>query len=192
MVNDDFEILSFKSPAKWEAWLAKNHAKSEGVWLRLSKKDATEKTLSNAEALDGALCFGWIDSRKEKFDAESWLQRFTPRRPKSIWSKRNVENCERLIKEKKMRAAGLRQIEKAKADGRWSAAYDAASESKIPDDLLEILSKNKKAMAFFRTLSKANLYAITWRLQTAKKVETREKRIIMIVSMLENGETFHA
>ena len=191
MVNDDLEIISFKSLDKWESWLAKNHSKSEGVWLRLSKKDSSEKTISYAEALDGALCFGWIDGRKEKFDTESWLQRFTPRRPKSIWSKRNIEHTERLIKAKKMRSAGLHQIEKAKEDGRWSAAYDAPSESKVPEDFLKALEKNKKAEAFFKTLNKANTYAIVWRLQTAKKPETREKRVKTIIEMLGKGEKFH-
>ena len=191
MVNDELKIVSFKSLAKWELWLAKNHAKSEGVWLRLFKKDASAKTVSYTEALDGALCYGWIDGRKEKFDAASWLQRFTPRRPKSIWSKRNIEHTERLIKAKRMRAAGLHQIESAKEDGRWGAAYDAPSESKVPEDFLKALGKYKKAKMFFETLNKANLYSISWRLQTAKKPETREKRIKTIIEMLEKGDKFH-
>ncbi len=191
MVDDDLKIISFKSLDKWESWLAKNHAKSDGVWLRLSKKDSLEKTISYAEALDGALCFGWIDGRKERLDEDFWLQRFTPRRPKSMWSKRNIEHVERLIKAKRMKAPGLRQIESAREDGRWGAAYEAASESKVPEDFLKVLRKNKRANAFFKTLKKSDIYSITWRLQTAKKQETRDKRIKTIIEMLENGAKFH-
>lgn len=191
MVVDDLNIISFKSLDKWESWLTKNHTKSPGVWLRIAKAGSSAKTITYAEALEGALCYGWIDGRKEKFDSESWLQRFTPRRPKSIWSKRNVEHAERLIKTGKMRAAGLHEIERAKADGRWEAAYDSSSETEIPDDFLKALAKNRKAKKFFDTLNKTNLYAITWRLQTAKKPETREKRIKMIIEALEAGVTFH-
>lgn len=191
MVIDDLKIVSFTSVSKWELWLKENHTKSPGVWLRISKVGSPEKTVTYAEALDGALCYGWIDGRKEKFDEESWLQRFTPRRPKSIWSKRNIEHAERLVKARKMRAAGLQQIEEAKADGRWEAAYDSPGESKIPDDFLKALARNAKAKKFFKTLNKTNLYAIAWRLQTAKKPETREKRIKAIIEALEAGVTFH-
>lgn len=191
MVDDDLKTISFKSLDKWESWLTKNHTKSPGVWLRIAKVGSSQKTISYAEALDGALCYGWIDGRKEKFDTESWLQRFTPRRSKSIWSKRNIEHAERLVKAKRMRPAGLHEIERAKADGRWEAAYDSPGEAKVPDDFLKALAKNRKAKKFFATLSKTNVYSIVWRLQTAKKPETREKRIKMIIEMLESGITFH-
>ena len=189
--KDGLEIITFESLDQWERWLAKNHAKSNGIWLRIFKKNSSTRTISYAEALDGALCYGWIDGQKDKYDAYSWLQRFTPRRPKSIWSKRNIEHIERLIKVKKIKIAGLREIEKAKEDGRWSAAYDSPSNSEVPDDFLKALARNKKAKAFFDTLNKANLYSITWRLQTAKKSETREKRMKAIIEQLAQNIKFN-
>ena len=189
--QDGLEIITFESLDQWERWLAKNHAKSSGIWLRIFKKNSLKRTISYAEALDGALCYGWIDGQKDKYDADSWLQRFTPRRPKSIWSKRNIEHTERLIKVKRIKVAGFREIEKAKEDGRWGAAYDSPSNSKVPDDFLKALARNKKAKAFFDTLNKANLYSITWRLQTAKKSETREKRMKAIIEQLAQNIKFH-
>lgn len=148
-------------------------------------------TVSYAQALDVSLCFGWIDGQKKPYDESSWLQKFTPRRPKSGWSKKNTEHAERLIKSGEMTAAGLKEIDAAKADGRWKAAYDSFGNSKVPDDFLKELAQNKKAKAFFDTLSKANLYSIAYRLQTAKKPETREKRKKMIIAMLAREEKFH-
>ena len=141
--------------------------------------------------MDEALCYGWIDGQANKFDDESWIQKFTPRRAGSIWSKRNIANVERLMKLEKMKPAGLDEVAKAKADGRWARAYDSPKEMQIPDDFMKALSKNKKAKAFFDTLNKTNKYAIGWRLQTAKKPETKEKRIKAIVEMLSKEQKFH-
>lgn len=185
-------ILPFATTRKWTAWLAKNHAKSNGIWLQFFKKDSGVPSVTYAGALDEALCFGWIDGQLKKYDAHSWLHRFTPRRPRSMWSKRNTEHVARLIGECRMKPAGLAQVEQAKADGRWSIAYDSRSTMTIPDDFLKQLSKNKKARTCFDTLNKANVYSIAWRLQTAKKPETREKRMVALLAMLAKGETIHA
>ena len=187
----DAPVESFADESAWGKWLATNHEKSDGIWLRIFKKESGVKTVTYAEALDEALCYGWIDGQKKPFDGDSWLQKFTPRRARSIWSKRNIEHIERLTNEKRMKAAGLRAFEEAKKDGRLALAYDSPSNSAIPDDFLLLLENNKKAKAFFDSLNKANKYAITWRLQTAKKPETREKRMNMILEMLAKGEKFH-
>ena len=187
----DAPAESFASKSRWGKWLAANHEKSDGIWLRIFKKESGVKTITYAEALDEALCYGWIDGQKKTFDGDSWIQKFTPRRARSIWSKRNIEHIERLTNEKRMKAAGLKAFEDAKKDGRLDAAYDSPSNSTPPDDFLKLLEKNKKAKAFFDSLNKANKYAITWRLQTAKKPETREKRMNTILEMLAKGEKFH-
>jgi len=184
-------IKSFASANAWEKWLAANHAKSDGIWLCIFNKESGKKTVTYAEALDEALCYGWIDGQKKKHDDESWLQKFTPRRARSIWSKRNIEHIERLNNEKRMKAAGLKAFEEARSDGRLDAAYDSPSNATIPDDFLKLLEKNKKAKDLFDTLNKTNKYAISWRLQTAKKPETREKRMKAILDMLAKGEKFH-
>ena len=184
-------VLSFKTPKQFEKWLGKNHATSNGIWLRLFKKDSGEKTITHSEALDEALCYGWIDGQADKYDDISWIQKFTPRRSKSIWSKRNTSHIERLVSLGKMHPAGLAEVDKAKADGRWEKAYDSPSEMNIPGDFMKALSKNKKAKLFFETLNKTNKYSIGWRLQTAKKPETREKRMKAIIEMLSKGEKFH-
>ena len=184
-------IKSFSSHEKWEAWLSKNHNDPIGIWLRMFKKDSGIKSVRYAEALDVALCYGWIDGQAKKHDTDSWIQKFTPRRKRSIWSKRNQEHVARLIKEKKMTAMGLKEIEAAKADGRWDQAYDSPANMKIPEDFLKALSKNKKAEAFFKTLSKSNTYAIAWKLQTAKKPETRERRMKLLLDMLAKEEKLH-
>jgi uncharacterized protein YdeI (YjbR/CyaY-like superfamily) len=188
----DLPVLSFPSPAKWNAWLKKNHVKAnEGIWLRIFKKDSGEKSVTYDEALDEALCYGWIDGLKKSFDERSWIQKFTPRRPRSIWSKRNQDHVARLIKEKRMQPAGLKQIDAAKNDGRWEQAYDSQAQMEVPADFLAKLKKNKQAHAFFKTLNKANTYAIAWRLQTAKKPETRERRMEAILEMMRRGEKLH-
>lgn len=187
----EMQVVSFASAEEWRKWIAEHHAKSNGVWLRLYKKDSGEKTVSYAEALEEALCYGWIDGQVNKYDATSYIQKFTPRRPKSIWSKRNTEKAERLIQEGKMGKAGMHQVELAKADGRWQQAYDSYKNMKVPEDFLQLLSKNEKAKTFFDGLNKANLYAIAWRLQTAKKPETREKRLKEILQMMSEGKKFH-
>jgi uncharacterized protein YdeI (YjbR/CyaY-like superfamily) len=185
------QIIGFDSSDKWERWLAQHHASVEGIWLRIFKKDSGEKTVSYDEALDEALCYGWIDGQKKTYDARSWLQKFTPRRSKSIWSKRNREHVARLVKSKKMQPAGLKEVESAKKDGRWDAAYDSPSNADAPKDFLAELARNKKAKAFFETLNKTNRYAIVWRLQTAKKPETRARRLKEILSMMAEGKQFH-
>lgn len=184
-------IKSFSSARNWETWLATNHTKSDGLRIQFFKKHSGTKTITYAEALDVALCYGWIDGQAYPFDKDSWLQKFTPRRAKSMWSKRNQEHVARLIKVGKMKPAGLKVVEAAKADGRWEQAYDSPSNMKMPDDFLRALAKNKKAEAFFKTLNKTNTYAIAWRLQTAKKPETREKRMEMLLEMMAKGEKLH-
>ncbi len=184
-------ILSFASPMEWEQWLAINYTNTTGIWLRFFKKGSAISSVTYAEALDEALCYGWIDGQKKTYDEQSYLNKFTPRRAKSIWSKKNIEHVERLHKQGKMKPNGIKEIELAKADGRWDNAYDSPSNMKVPEDFLQRLSKNKKAKAFFDTLNKTNTYAITWRLQTAKKAETREKRMQQLIEMLSQGKKFH-
>jgi uncharacterized protein YdeI (YjbR/CyaY-like superfamily) len=185
------ETRSFPTSAEFRKWLKKNHDESVGIWLRIWKISAETPSLTYAEALDEALCFGWIDGQKKAYDSKSWLQKFTPRKSRSQWSKKNTEHAARLIKTKKMTTSGLREIQAAKSDGRWKAANDSFSTAKVPEDFLKALAKNKKAKAFFETLNKTNLYSICYRLQTAKKAETRERRIKDIIKMLGRGEKFH-
>jgi uncharacterized protein YdeI (YjbR/CyaY-like superfamily) len=191
MPTDNLPVISFESSAEWEEWLAVNHAQSTGVWIRMFKKATGIASITYAEALDEALCYGWIDGQKNKYDDESWLQRFTPRRASSIWSKINTQHVERLVKAGKMKAAGMKEVEAAKRDGRWQRAYESHKNMSIPEDFLKELEKDAKAGAFFETLNKTNLYAIAFRLQTAKKPETREKRMRAILEMLSKGEKFH-
>lgn len=190
--QNDLQIILFGRSKEWEDWLEQNHADTKGIWLRLSKKNSGISSVTYSEALEVALCYGWIDGQAKKYDEHSYLQKFTPRRPQSIWSKRNIEHIKRLIKEGKMKLSGLKEAEKAKADGRWERAYDSPGNMVLPEDFLRELSKSKKAEAFFESLSKTNKYSIAWRLQTAKKPETREKRMKAILEMLERGEKFHA
>jgi uncharacterized protein YdeI (YjbR/CyaY-like superfamily) len=185
------KTLTFKSSAAFRGWLEKNHARSDRIWLRMFKKDSGRKSISHAKALDQALCYGWIDGQTKPCDARSWLQKFTPRRTKSKWSRLNTEHVERLTKTGQMTRAGLAAVEAAKADGRWQAAYDSSRNATPPDDFLTALNKNKKAKSFFATLNRANVYAIVYRLQTAKKSETRERRLQAILAMLERGEQFN-
>jgi len=181
----------FASEKAWQTWLTNNHDKSNGVLLVFAKKNANNQTVSYAEALNVALCYGWIDGQKKSYDEQYWIQKFVPRQAKSIWSKKNIEHTERLIKEGKMQPAGLKAIEAAKANGTWEKAYDAQSKMTVPEDFLKALQKNKKANAFFKTLNRTNLFSIAFRLQTAKKEETRQKRIAKIIEMLEREEKFH-
>ena len=184
-------MLTFASTKEFTSWMAKHHKVSAGIWLKHFKVKSGTPTITYAEALDVALCYGWIDGQKKAFDAESWLQKFTPRRPKSIWSKRNKEHVARLEKSGRMKAAGLKEVKAAKADGRWEQAYDSPRNITVPKDFLNELTKNKKAEVFFKTLNKTNIYSIAWRLQTAKKPETRSKRMKTILEMLKKGEKFH-
>lgn len=184
-------IIEFETAEAFETWLLENHDNSNGLWLKIFKKNSGKKTISYAEALDVALCYGWIDGQKQAHDEQAWLQKFCPRRAKSIWSKINIGHVERLINERRMRPAGLQAVERAKADGSWEKAYDSPTQMTIPEDFIKELSKNKKAEAFFMGLNKTNLFSIGFRLQTAKKQETREKRMKEIIEMLAKGEKFH-
>lgn len=186
-----FPIVSFKNADELRLWLEKNHKTSNGMWLRFFKKNSSTPTVKYSEAVEEALCFGWIDSQVQKYDEESYLQKFTPRRSKSIWSKINTARVEQLIEDGRMKPAGLKEVELAKQDGRWEKAYHPPSAAIIPEDFLKELSKNKKAKECFERLNKTNTYAIFWRLSTAKNPETRSKRIEAIISMLSKGETFH-
>lgn len=187
----ELSMLSFATQKQFEEWLAKYFDKEEGLWLRFYKKDSGEKSITYQEALDEALCYGWIDGQLKTYDEQSFLRKFTPRRPKSIWSKRNMEHIERLTSLGKMKTSGIEKVEAAKADGNWEAAYDSPSNMTIPEDFLGELEKDKKAKTFFESLNKANKYAIAWRLQTAKKPETRAKRMNVILEMLAKEEKFH-
>jgi len=182
---------SFASPAAFSAWLAKNHADSEGVWLKLAKKASKTKSITYAEAVDVALCWGWIDGQKQTAEDGFWLQKVTPRRPKSIWSQINCKKALALIDAGQMRASGLAEVERAKADGRWKSAYASAKSSSVPPDLSAALAKNARARKFFETLEARNRYAILWRIGQAKKAETRAARIAKFVSMLANHEKLH-
>lgn len=191
MATTEQPIKSFSSPAVFERWLAKNYALSNGIWIKFAKKATGVKSVYYADALDVALCYGWIDGQSKVFDETYYLQRFTPRRARSMWSKRNIEHVARLIKEGRMKPAGQAQVDLAKADGRWEAAYDSPKNMTVPDDFMAAVKKHKKAHAFFITLNKTNVYAISWRLQTAKKPETRVRRFEALLDMLKKGEKFH-
>lgn len=187
----DLQVLLFSNQEGWRAWLEENHKQPQGVWLKHAKKSSGKKSVSYQEALEEALCYGWIDSQKQSYDTDYYLQKFTARGPKSVWSKVNVGKIEALITEGKMRPAGLAAVDLAKQDGRWEAAYDSASANKIPEDFLAELDKNPEAKKFFATLNKANVYAFSWRIQTAKKPETRKARIEKFIGMLNRNEKLH-
>jgi uncharacterized protein YdeI (YjbR/CyaY-like superfamily) len=191
MATTELAILPFKNTQAFATWLAKNHATSPGIWMQIYKKGSGTATITYAEALDEALCWGWIDSQKRSLDATAYLQRFGPRRPKSIWSKVNQTHIARLTQEGRMQPRGVEQVKSAKADGRWERAYDSPKDMSMPRDFLAALSRHKKAAIFFKTLNKTNTYAIAWRLHTAKKPETRARRMEAIILMLEKGETLH-
>jgi uncharacterized protein YdeI (YjbR/CyaY-like superfamily) len=184
--------LAFATPSELRRWFAKNHANAPELWLRLYKKDSGVATVTYAQALDQALCYGWIDAIKKSYDADSWVQRFCPRSARSRWSKINIQHAERLIRSGKMAAPGLAAVRAAKKDGRWGEAYDSPKTAEVPKDFLAALKKSKRAHAFFKTLDRANLYAITYRLQSCKKAETRDRWIARILEMLKNGEVFHS
>ena len=191
MGTNNLETIFFESTHYWQNWLEKNHKNPVGIWLKFAKKESGIISVTYDEALKIALCWGWIDGQKKSFDNLYWLQKFTARSPKSIWSKRNCEIVTQLIAEGKMQPAGLEKIESAKKDGRWEKAYDSPKNRVIPADFLKELANNKAAETFFKTLNKTNIYAITWRLQTAKKPETREKQMKKILEMLTNKKSFH-
>ncbi|KAF1708011.1 YdeI/OmpD-associated family protein [Pseudoxanthomonas sacheonensis] len=187
---DDLPIQHFEDRTSWEKWLVAN-AGGKGIWLRIAKKDSGIASVNYAQALEVALCHGWIDGQKRGYDEKFFLQRFTPRRPRSLWSKINIEHAERLIAAGRMRSGGLREIEAAKADGRWEAAYHSFSNMEVPVELAAALKKNKQAQAFFDQLDKTNRYSFCWRVHTAKKPETRLARAEKFVEMLAKGEKIH-
>ncbi|HEV8548713.1 MAG TPA: YdeI/OmpD-associated family protein [Polyangiaceae bacterium] len=182
--------LGFATAAAFETWLKKHHARSGGLRLRLAKKGG-EPSVSYAQAVEVALAWGWIDGHKQSLGRTHWIQRFTPRAAKSPWSKLNCQKAEALIAAKKMKAPGLAEVERAKADGRWERAYDSPKTSSVPDDLAQALAKNKRADAFFATLDRANRYAILYRVHDAKKAETRAARIAQFVALCARGEVLH-
>lgn len=185
-------ILTVSSAERWEAWLLAHHERTpEGVWLRIFKKASGRKSPTYSDAVDIALCFGWIDGQAKSHDDESKVQRFTPRRARSVWSKLNTQRVERLLQAGRMQPAGLAEVDAAKRDGRWDRAYEPPSTATVPDDFLTELARNKKAEAFFRTLNKRNTYPIAYRLQSAKTPETRAKRVKNIIEMLQRGEKFY-
>jgi len=191
MSVDQDPRLSFPSRAAWEAWLEQHHARSSGVWLMIAKQGSGIVTVTYADAIDGALCWGWIDGQKGKLDDDHWLQRFTPRRPRSRWSRINRERAAALIARGEMRAAGLSEVERAKADGRWEAAYHAQSTAQVPEDLRRELANDDAAREFFETLDSANRYAILYRLHDAKRPETRARRLAKFVAMLAAHQKIH-
>ena len=192
MAAPELPVEHFADASAWEHWLER-HSQSPGVWLKIAKKDAGIPSVTYTEALDVALCHGWIDGQKKAFDARFFLQRFTPRRARSTWSKINVARIGTLTAAGRMHPAGLREVDAAKADGRWEAAYDGSSSMVVPPELEEALAlaKNRKAKAFFDTLDRTNRYAVCWRVQTAVKPETRRARVEKLVAMLARGEKIH-
>lgn len=187
----DYEIVEFDNQAAFRAWLAKNGKDVAGIWLRIYKKGSGVSTVTYAQAVDEALCFGWIDGQKKGYDELSFLQKFTPRRPKSMWSKTNIANVERLTVAGLMTDAGLQEVRNAQTDGRWANAYDKPSEIQVPQFFLEMLQQHLKAQAFYGELNRANTYAIAWRLQTAKTEATRLKRAEKLIAMLDAGQKIH-
>ncbi len=188
---DEIPIMRFRDRRQWKDWLEKNHDSSSGLWLRLAKKGSARQSISYAEALEVALCYGWIDAQKKPESDDAWLQKFSPRSKQSIWSKINRGKALALIDSGHMQPAGLEQIARAKKDGRWEAAYDSPSTASVPADFQIALDANPRARKFFEALDRANRYAFLFRVQTPKKPETRRKRIEQFIHMLDNGEKLH-
>jgi uncharacterized protein YdeI (YjbR/CyaY-like superfamily) len=191
MPQGDLPVVGFADAAAWESWLSREHAVSAGVWLKIPRKDSAAPGPGYADALAVALCYGWIDGQKGRLDGDYWLQRFTPRKPGSRWSKINTDKAAELIEAGRMQPAGLREVELARADGRWEAAYEGQRSMAVPEDLAAELARNDAARAFFETLSGANRYAILYRIGDAKRPQTRAKRIATFVEMLAARETIH-
>jgi uncharacterized protein YdeI (YjbR/CyaY-like superfamily) len=190
-VKRDLPVFAFESQRAWDAWLASQPARSKGLWLKLAKKSSGIASVSKADAIDTALCHGWIDGQLDSFDDDFWLIRFTPRQASSKWSEKNRIRALELIELKRMRPAGLEQIERAKQDGRWDTAYAPQSTAQVPEDLRAALARNKKAKSFFETLDGHNRYAILYRLHDAKKAETRAARLEKFMTMLAEGKTIY-
>lgn len=189
--SDDVPIIAFETQQDWEAWLSAHHADVQTLWIKFAKKKTGVPSVTYAEAVESALCYGWIDGQAAAFDEGYWLQRFTPRRAKSIWSRVNRDKATALIAEGRMQVAGLAEVERAQRDGRWDAAYQSQRAITVPDDFQSALDANPQAKEFFGTLNSANRYAILWRIETAKKSETRAARIEKFVAMLSRGEKIH-
>ncbi len=191
MTADDAPATAFPTAGAWRDWLADHHNAADGLWLKLAKKDAPEPTLTYAEALDVALCFGWIDAQTRGLDDSYWLKRFTPRKPGSRWSKINTQKAEALIASGRMQPAGLAEVDSARADGRWDAAYAGPRTIEVPDDLAAALAANPAASAFFATLNSINRYGILYRIGTVKRPETRARKIAQYVQMLAEHRMLH-
>lgn len=189
---DDMPTLTFASQADWETWLDAHHTEARGVWIKIAKKATGIPSITHAEALESALCYGWIDGQKKTFDDATWLQKFTPRGTRSIWSKINREKVQRLVESGRMQSPGLEAVDRAKANGQWDSAYDSHRTAGVPDDLQRALDAHPKAKAFFATLNSANRYAILFRIQTVKRAGTRAKKIEQFVGMLERHEVIHS
>jgi uncharacterized protein YdeI (YjbR/CyaY-like superfamily) len=189
--STDLPIIPFKNQKAWDTWLAKNHQSSQGIWLRLAKASSGINSVSYTEAVEVALCYGWIDGQGKSYDEETWLQKFTSRGDRSVWSKINRQRAKDLIRQGRMKPAGLAAVDRARKNGRWNSAYDSPSKARVPSDLQAALEKSKGAKAFFATLNSQNRYAILHRIQTAKKPETRARRIEQFVGMLENHEKLY-
>lgn len=189
--KDDLRVLSFESEVAFETWLEEHHETSRGIWLKLARKGSGIPSISRAEALDVALCFGWIDGQTASLDDTHWLQRYTPRRPKSKWSQINCEKAKALIAQGRMRPAGLREVERAQQDGRWEQAYASPKNMTVPEDLQRKLDENPRAKAFFAALDSRNRYAILYRIHDAKKPETRERRIEKFIAMLNEEKKIY-
>jgi uncharacterized protein YdeI (YjbR/CyaY-like superfamily) len=191
MPRDELPVMAFGSAAALDSWLAGHHDQAAGIWLKIAKKGSGIPSVSYAEAVEVALCHGWIDGQKDRFDDEHWLQRLTPRKPGGRWSKINREKAEELMASGRMRPAGLREVEQARADGRWERAYEGQRTIEVPPDLAGALAANERAREFFGTLSRVNRYAILYRIGDAKRPETRARRIAKYVAMLEEHQTIH-
>lgn len=188
---DGKPVIAFESPAEWERWLAKHHGEHGGVWIQFFKAVSGHASVTYAEALDVALCYGWIDGPVRRGDVISWIHKFTPRGKKSVWSQKNKSHIDRLIEEGRMRPAGQAVVDAAKADGRWDAAYASQSTFVESPEFLAALKKSRKAASFYATLSRANKYALYYRIHSVKRAETKAKKIAEFIAMLERGETFH-
>ncbi len=191
MIVKDAPVILFNNPKEFEEWLSENHKTSTGIWTKFSKKGSGVTTLTYDEALEIALCYGWIDGLVNKLDEKFYIQKWTPRRKRRVWSQRNTGIIEKLIKDGRMKEAGLLEVDRAKADGRWENAYGSSANMAPPQDFLEALTKNKKAQDFYENLNKTNKYAIYWQIQNAKKEETRVRRIKKYVEMMEHGEKLY-
>lgn len=187
----DLPVILFDNQKELSKWLSKNYGQIYGIWIKIAKKNSGKTSVTYNEAVEEALCYGWIDGQKQPYDSEYWLQKFTPRGPKSIWSKINVTKIEALIKSRKIQPAGLAAVEAAKQSGTWQTAYDSQGSTTIPKDFQAALDKNPEAKQFFETLNRANVYGFCWRIQTAKKPETRKARIEKFIDMLNRGEKLH-